>query len=129
MIEGHEAKGSGYMIKKSKFLLYQLLLIILILSGCASGRESETVESSDSDKFAQIEEEEQNDITDNQAVMKEQEMSENQDESTEQETPENQDESSEQKTSDIQDAIEEWKAGNKLSDDELNYFTNFFQSN
>lgn len=116
------------MIKKSKFLLCELLLIILVLSGCASGSENDTVESGDSDNYAQIEEEEQNDIPDNQIVVEEQEISDNQEESTEQETPENQDESSEQKPSDIQDAIEEWKAGNELSDEELNYFTDFFQS-
>lgn len=116
------------MNKKSKFLLCELLLIILVLSGCASGRENDALESSEIDKDAQIEEEEQNDIPDNQIVVEEQEISDNQEESTEQETPENQDESAEQKSSDIQDAIEEWKAGNELSDEELNDFTDFFQS-
>ncbi|MDE5865746.1 MAG: hypothetical protein K2H31_03985, partial [Lachnospiraceae bacterium] len=116
------------MIKKSQFTLCGVILIILVLSGCASGVESNTVESGISDNYAQIEEEEQNDISDNQEVVKEQEISDNQEVVKEQEMPGNHNESSIQKSSDIQDELAEWKASNELSDEELNDFTDFFQS-
>lgn len=120
------------MIKKSKFLLYQLLLIMLILSGCASGRESDSVEPSDSDKYTQIEE--PNELPDHEAagqeapdnqVEAEQETPDSQ-EAEEQEVPDNRN-ASEQDAEDNQDASEQ-EFWNELSDEELNNFTDFFQS-
>ena len=117
------------MIKKSKFLLSELLLIILVLSGCASVSENDAVESGDSDNYAQIEEEEQNELagqgaTENQEVAK-QEMLDSQ-EAEEQEVSDNQN-AVEQDVEDNQDAAEQ-EDWNELSDEELNNFTDFFQS-
>lgn len=88
------------MIKKLKFLLCELLLIILVLSGCASGSESDTVESGDNDKTEQIEEE-QNELPDQKSEG--QEVTDNQ----------------------VAAEPEDWDG---LSDEELDSFTDFVNS-
>lgn len=88
------------MIKKTKFLLCEMLLIILVLLGCASGSESDTVESGGSDKSEQIEEE-QHELTDR--------------ESEGQEVTDNQ----------VAAEPEDWVG---LSDEELDHFTDFVNS-
>ena len=58
------------MIKKSHFTLCGIILVLLILSGCAATKENSTGESLDSDNLIQIEEE-LNEIPDNQDVLTE----------------------------------------------------------
>lgn len=88
------------MIKKSKFLLCELLLIILVLSSCASGSKSDVVESGDSDKDAQIEEA-QNELPDQKSEG--------------------------QEVTDDQDVAEQ-EVCIELSDEELDSFTDFVNS-
>ncbi|MDE7282576.1 MAG: hypothetical protein K2N85_03200 [Lachnospiraceae bacterium] len=88
------------MIKKSKFLLCELLLIILVLTGCASGMENDAVESGDNDKTEQIEEE-QNELPDRKSEG--QEVTDNQD-------------------------VAEQEVWLELSDEELDSFTDFVNS-
>lgn len=88
------------MIKKTKFLLCELLLIILVLSGCASKSESNTIDSSGNDKSEQIEKA-QNELSDQ--------------------------ESEGQEVTDNQDVVEQ-EAWIELSDEELNSFTDFVNS-
>lgn len=85
------------MIKKSKFLLCGLLVIMSVLSGCASGGESDTVESGNDDKSEQIEEA-QNELPDQKSEG--QEVSDNQD-------------------------VAEQEVWIELSDEELDSFTDF----
>ena len=58
------------MIKKSHFTLCGIILVLLILSGCAATKENSTGESLDSDNLIQIEEG-LNEIPDNQDVLTE----------------------------------------------------------
>lgn len=58
------------MIKKSHFTLCGLILVLLILSGCAATKQNSTGESLDSDNLIQIEEE-MNEIPDNQDALAE----------------------------------------------------------
>lgn len=72
-----ERKGMINMKRASKVLLCDLLIFLLILTGCASENENDTVESIDTDKSVQMSEEEQNELPDQTATG--QELSDNKD--------------------------------------------------
>lgn len=58
------------MKKTSKYLLCELLIFLLIITGCASEKENDTIESIDSDKTIQTTEDEQNELSEQEASVK-----------------------------------------------------------
>lgn len=99
------------MKKISKVILCGLLLVLFIITGCASGKEDNSAGATDNDNSAQPAEDGQNELSGQPAEG--------------QEASDNQGAAAEQGASDNQDTSAGYEASEELSDEELDFFTDF----